>query len=151
MIRETEQTIKILSTALEEIADNVMITDRDGIIEYVNPAFEATTGYSRQELLGQNPKILRSGQHDSVYYKKLWETILSGQTFRSMTINRKKNGDIYYADQTISPVRDDSGGIVHFVSVWKDITKRIVAENKLERLNEQLIFEKEKLEKVLRL
>ena len=151
MIRETEQTIKILSTALEKIADNVMITDRDGIIEYVNPAFEATTGYSRQELLGQNPKILRSGQHDSVYYKKLWETILSGQTFRSMTINRKKNGDIYYADQTISPVRDDSGGIVHFVSVWKDITKRIVAEKKLERLNEQLIFEKEKLEKVLRL
>lgn len=142
MIQEAEQTIKTLSTALQRIADNVMITDRQGIIEYVNPAFEATTGYSRQEAVGQTPKILRSGQHKAEYYHKLWETILGGKTFRATTTNKKKNGNIYYADQTISPVKDESGDIICFVSVWKDITERIVAE-------EKLTYEKKKLEQVL--
>ena len=142
MMNQAEQTIKVLSTALERIADNVMITDLRGIIEYVNPAFEKTTGYSRQEVIGQTPKILCSGQHDALYYHTLWETILSGQVFRATTINKKKNRDVFYADQTISPVRDEQGGIVCFVSVWKDITERIVNE-------ERLKHEKIKLEQVL--
>ena len=149
MIHETEQTIKTLSITLKRIGDNVMITDSHGVIEYVNPAFEVTTGYSSQEAVGQTPRILRSGQHDKSYYQKLWDTILSGQVFRATTINKKKNGSIYYADQTISPVHDDDGKIIYFVSVWKDITERIVAEEKLKHLNEQLIFEKNKLEQVL--
>ena len=151
MIQQTEPTIKILSTALERIADNVMITNRQGIIEYVNPAFESTTGYSVQEAVGQTPKILRSGQHNAEYYHALWETILAGNVFRATTTNKKKNGDIYYADQTISPVHDEKGEILCFVSVWKDITERFKAEEKLKHLNEQLIFEKKKLEQVLSL
>ncbi len=142
MIEQTEQTIKTLSTALKRIADNVMITDRRGIIEYVNPAFEMTTGYSSHEAVGQTPKILRSGQHDVTYYQKLWGAILAGEVFRATTTNKKKNGDIYYADQTISPVGNETGEIVCFVSVWKDITERIVAE-------ENLKYEKKKLEQVL--
>ncbi len=142
MIQQTEQTIKMLSTALKRIADNVMITDSKGIIEYVNPAFEATTGYSSNESIGKTPKILRSGQHDAAYYQKLWKTILSGKVFRATTTNKKKNGEIYYADQTISPVHEENGEIVCFVSVWKDITERITAE-------ERIKHEKKKLEQVL--
>ncbi len=142
MAQQIEQTIKTLSTALRRIADNVMITDRFGVIEYVNPAFEATTGYSNQEAVGQTPKILRSGQHDAAYYQRLWASILSGNIFRATTTNKKKNGEIYYADQTISPVKDESGEIICFVSVWKDISERIEAEEKLK-------YEKKKLEQVL--
>ncbi len=144
MLQQTGQTIKTFSTVLKRIADNIMITDPRGVIEYVNPAFEATTGYSSQEAVSQTPKILRSGQHGASYYKKLWETILAGQVFRATTTNKKKNGDIYYADQTISPVQDERGEILCFVSVWKgkDITERIMAEEKLN-------YEKMKLEQVL--
>ncbi len=142
MAQQIEQTIKTLSTALRRIADNVMITDRLGVIEYVNPAFETTTGYSSQEAVGQTPKILRSGQHDVTYYQRLWASILSGKVFRATTTNKKKNGEIYYADQTISPVKNESGEIICFVSVWKDITERIEAE-------EKLTYEKKKLEQVL--
>jgi len=149
MIDQSEQTLKILSMALREIGDNVMITDRQGVIEYVNPAFETITGYLSHEALGHTPKILRSGQHDVFYYKRLWGTILSGRVFRALTINRKKNGEIYYADQTISPIHDEKGEITHFISVWKDVTQHIMIEKKLENLNEELIFEKKKLEQVL--
>ncbi len=142
MISTTEQTMKTLAIALERIADNVMITDGRGTIEYVNPAFETTTGYSRQEAVGRTPRILRSGEHGAEYYHKLWETILAGRVFRATTINKKKNGDIYYADQTISPVRNGDGRVICFVSVWKDITERIVTEEKLKH-------EKKKLEQVL--
>ena len=150
MTQESGQTINILSTTLKQIADNVMITNRQGIIEYVNPAFEKTTGYTSQEAIGQNPRILRSGQHKEDYYHSLWETILAGKVFRATTTNKKKNGDIYYADQTISPVvNEETGEIICFVSVWKDITERIVAQQKLKEANQQLIYEKKKLEQVL--
>ncbi len=149
MIHKTEHTIKTFAAVLREIADNIMITDSRGVIEYVNPAFEATTGYSKEEVLGKTPAILRSGQHDTNYYRKLWETILAGGVYRSATINRKKTGDIYYADQTISPVHDETGKIVYFVSVWKDITERVASSERLKRLNEQLSVEKKKLEQVL--
>lgn len=149
MAYKTDQSIKTFSTALSKIADNVMITDPQGGIEYVNPAFEATTGYSSQEAVGQTPRILRSGKHTESYYKELWKTVLSGRVFRAITTNKKKNGDLYYADQTISPVQDDDGEIIHFVSVWKDITDRIAAEEKFKHLYDQLNSEKKKLEQVL--
>ena len=142
MLQETEKMIRTLSMTMEKIADNVMITDCRGVIEYVNPAFEATTGYSSQEAVGQTPRILRSGQHNLEYYHKLWETILAGKMFRATATNKKKSGEIYYADQTISPVLGDHGEILCFVSVWKDITERIVTEEKIKH-------EKQKLEQVL--
>ena len=111
-----------LLRAVEQTADSVVITDKQGIIEYVNPAFEATTGYSRDEVLGRSPAILKSGRHDAEFYKKLWDQILGGQPFRGTIINRKKTGELYWSEQTITPMKDQDGEITHFVSVLKDIT-----------------------------
>ena len=122
--KASEDSHRRLSNALEQTDDTVFITDRRGTIEYVNPAFEATTGYTRKEAIGQTPRILKSGAHDDPYYKTLWASILNGQVHRGITVNRKKNGDLYYAEQTITPMKDSSGRITHFVAVVKDITER---------------------------
>ncbi|MBN2411100.1 SpoIIE family protein phosphatase [candidate division KSB1 bacterium] len=115
--------MKKLFNAVEQTADSVVITNIDGIIEYVNPAFETTTGYSRDEIIGQIPGVLKSGKHDHKFYKNLWDTILSGQPFRDILINRKKNGTLYWCEQTITPMKETNGQITHFVSVMKDITE----------------------------
>jgi PAS domain S-box-containing protein len=112
-----------LSRALAQTADSVIITDMQGCIEYVNHAFETTTGYTAAEAMGNTPRILRSGMHDAAFYHDLWGRILSGQPFRGTVANRKRTGEIYWAEQTITPVRDDEGNITHFVSVLKDITE----------------------------
>jgi len=112
-----------LSRALAQTADSVIITDMQGCIEYVNHAFETTTGYSAAEAIGNTPRILRSGTHDAAFYRDLWGKILAGQPFRGTVANKKKTGEIYWAEQTITPVRDDEGNITHFVSVLKDITE----------------------------
>lgn len=122
--KAAEETNRRLSSAFEQTDDSVFITDRKGAIEYVNPAFEKTTGYARTEVLGQTPRILKSGTHDEEYYKSLWATILAGNVHRGITVNRKKNGELYHAEQTITPMKDASGRITHFVSVVKDITER---------------------------
>ena len=123
-----------LSRALERTGDAVIITDRFGVIEYVNPAFEAMSGYSSQEALGNNPNIIKSGKHDAGFYKQLWATLLSGEDFRDVIINRKKDGTIYYEEKTISPLRDDEGKISHYVATGKDITDRIQTQEKLHHL-----------------
>lgn len=112
-----------LCTALEQTADNVVITDRQGRIEYVNPAFETTTGYSRDEVLGETPRILKSGKHDEQFYRELWSKVLAGESFEGTIVNRKKSGELYWSRQTITPMKDDRGEITHFVSVLKDITE----------------------------
>jgi sigma-B regulation protein RsbU (phosphoserine phosphatase) len=117
-----------LSNAVEQTADAIMITAPDGTIQYVNPAFEATTGYSRAEALGQTPRLLRSGKQPPEYYDALWKTILGGNVFRGSPINRRKNGDLFQAEQTITPIKDSEGRIEHFVTVIKDITDRIRVE-----------------------
>lgn len=117
-----EKELRKLSNAIEQTADSVIITNKDGFIEYVNSAFEKTTGYSCDEAIGNTPKLLQSGMHDKDFYKKLWQTILSGQPYRGTIINRKKNGELYWSNQTITPMTDDNGNITHFVSVLKDIT-----------------------------
>ena len=122
--KRAEERLQRLSSAVEQTADSVMITNRDGTIEYVNPAFEATTGYSGAEALGKNPNMLKSGVQDQEFYRDLWDTILRGEPFRGLTINRKKNGTLYHAEQTITGIRDGDGHITHFVSVLKDMTER---------------------------
>ena len=112
-----------MNNAVEQTADAVLITDRAGVIQYVNAAFEKSTGYSRQEVLGQTPRLLKSGQNPPEHYEELWTTILNGDVFRRMIINRKKSGEVYYADQTITPMRDLAGKITHFVAVVKDMTE----------------------------
>lgn len=120
--RRNLESLKMLSNAVQQTGDSVFITNKQGIIEYVNPAFETTTGYHRDEALGQTPKILQSGQHDHAFYQNLWKTILSGKPYRGTIINRKKNGQLYWSEQTITPMKDEAQIITHFVSVLKDIT-----------------------------
>jgi PAS domain S-box-containing protein len=112
-----------LVRAVEQTADTVMITDRQGVIQYINPAFEETTGYSADEVLGRTPSLLKSGLHDEQFYKALWAQLMAGRPFRGIIINRKKSGQLYWAAQTISSMKDENGKITHFVSVLKDVTE----------------------------
>lgn len=120
--RRSRETISLLSRAVDQTADSVVITDRHGMIEYVNPAFEVITGYSRKEVVGITPAILKSGLHDKEFYNRLWDQILQGVDFHSTIVDRKKSGELYWAEQTISPIKDSDGVISHFVSVCKDVT-----------------------------
>jgi len=122
--RRSEEVVQRLSSAVEQTADSVVITDLQGRIEYVNPAFESTTGYSRAEVLGRTPQVLKSGQHGPQFYREMWTRILAGEVFRGTVVNRKKTGELYFAEQSIAPIRDAAGRIIHFVSVVKDMTER---------------------------
>ena len=102
----------------------MVITDKDGNIEYVNPTFCNVTGYSPQEAIGNNPRVLKSGDLSESFYKNLWETILSGKTWKGDFINRKKNGEEFWESASISPIKNDRGEITHFVAVKQDITER---------------------------
>jgi PAS domain S-box-containing protein len=121
--RRDEATIIMLSKAVEQTADSVIITDAEGVIEYVNPAFEQTTGFSRGEALGATPRILRSGVHPEPFYWDLWATLEAGRPFQGTLVNRKKEGDLYWCGQTITPLKDANGVITHYVSVLKDLTE----------------------------
>lgn len=123
-----------LARALAQTADSVMITDPQGIIEYVNPAFEATTGFSRVEALGRTPRLVCSGHHDRAFYQRLWDTILSGEAFREVFVNRRKNGELYYEEKTITPLKDERGAITHFIATGKDITERMQIQARLQYL-----------------
>ena len=117
-----------LITAIEQSAETVMITDRKGIILYVNPAFEQVTGYSRNEVIGKTPGILKSGIQSDEFYAELWRTISGGKVWKGKIVNRKKDGSHFEEYATISPVRDESGLVVNYVAVKRDITR----ESKLE-------------------
>lgn len=123
-----------LSTAAEQTADAVMITNPEGEIDYINKSFEQMTGYSRAELLNKTPALLRSSYHDATFYTHMWETILAGEPFSDVFINRKKDGTIYYEEKTITPLRNASGAIIHFLSVGSDITRRLQTEERLNYL-----------------
>ncbi|MCB1801249.1 MAG: PAS domain S-box protein [Gammaproteobacteria bacterium] len=119
-----------LSGALERTADAIMITDRDRFIEYVNPSFERLTGYSKEEAIGKKTYFLRSGLHDKKFYDELWNVIGKGEAYRGIMVNRKKDGNLYYEQKTISPLRDENGTITHFISTGHDISDLIEAEEK---------------------
>jgi PAS domain S-box-containing protein len=132
---KTNEAIRKLSKAVEQTEDSVIITDKQGSIEYVNPAFEKLTGYRSQEVIGKTPRILKSDKQDEKIYKHLWETVLSGRVFKAELINKKKNGDLYYIEKTITPIKDEQGNITHFVSTDRDITRQKEIE-KSERLTQ---------------
>jgi sigma-B regulation protein RsbU (phosphoserine phosphatase) len=121
--RKTQEKLERFARAVEQTGDSVIITNTQGVIEYVNPAFESTTGYKREEALGQTPRILKSGKHDRSFYKNLWSNIKSGAPYRGTIINEKKNGELYWSQQTITLMKDEDGNITNFVSVMKDITE----------------------------
>ena len=129
--RTVEAAIRQLSRIVEQTEDTVTVTNREGVIEYVNPAFERLTGYTKEETLGKTPRVLKSGVHDHKFYRDLWNTILKGDVFQSAIANRKKNGEIYYEVKTITPLRDEQGNITHFVATGKDITQHKLDEEQL--------------------
>ena len=126
-----EQTLRKLSQAVEQSADTIMITDLGGVIEYVNPAFESLTGYTRTEVCGKTPRILKSGEQGPEVYREIWKTILAGNVYRGILVNRKKNGELYYVEESICPVRGDSGLITNFISNGRDLTERLRLEAQL--------------------
>jgi two-component system cell cycle sensor histidine kinase/response regulator CckA len=129
--RRTEAERSHLAMAVDQSADSIVVTDREGTILYVNPAFERITGYSRVEAVGKNPRILHSGKHDASFYKELWSVLGRGEVWTGHFINRKKDGSLYEDDATISPLRDSSGKIVNYVSAKRDVTNVVSLEKQV--------------------
>ncbi len=122
---------QLLSIAIEQSSSTVVITDAEGNIEYANPKFVQLTGYSLEEALGKNPRVLKSGRTSREIYKELWKTINSGNEWRGEFCNRKKNGGLYWEFASISPVKDDDGVITNFIAIKDDITERKQSERRL--------------------
>lgn len=130
-----QEQIRLRTAALEAAANGMVITDTKGRIQWVNPAFTRLTGYSAAEALGQNPRILKSGVHSQPFYKRMWDTILSGQIWAGEVYNRRKDGSIYPEEMTITPIRSPEGEITHFVAVKQDVTERKQREEQLRYLS----------------
>ena len=126
------------SYAIEQSANIVLITDLKGMIEYVNPKFTEVTGYSASEAIGQNPRILKSGRQSDAFYKRLWETIVSGEQWHGEFQNKRKDGTLYWEQASIAPVSDPSGRMSHFIAIKEDITDRKRAEEALHHTMERL-------------
>lgn len=137
-LEDQSEELRILSNAVEQTADYVIITDKEGTIKYVNASFEKFTGYTKQEVIGRTPRLLKSGSHDEIFYRILWETIRSGKTFRAEVINKKKDGSLYYEEKTITPIKDAAGSITYFVSTAKDISERKRMEEERGQIQEEL-------------
>jgi PAS domain S-box-containing protein len=122
--KRTESERAKLAAAVESIGESVCITGVDGMIQYVNPAFEHITGYSRDEAIGKTPRILKSGKHDQEFYRQMWEALARGELWQGTVINRKEDGSLFEADLSIAPVRGEDGAVSSYVSVTRDITER---------------------------
>lgn len=122
--RQAEEELRLRNSALEAAADGVLLTDVEGRIVWANPAFTEITGWSLQEVRGQNPRILKSGLQRDAFYRQLWESILAGGVWRGELYNRRKDGSIYLEEMTITPIRDEADGITHFVAIKEDLTSR---------------------------
>jgi len=133
--KRIEEQMRKLSLAVEHSPVSVVITDREGSIEYVNPKFTELTGYTLEEARGQNPRILKSGYTSDDVYRKMWESITSGQLWHGEFQNKKKNGELYWESASISPVLNEQGAVTHFVAVKENITESKAREREIERLN----------------
>jgi PAS domain S-box-containing protein len=131
--KHSQLQMRKLSAAIKSSPTSIVITDRDGHIEYANPKFFELTGYTELELMGQNPKILNAGKNPKSLYKELWDTILQGRTWEGEFLNRKKNGELFWEHAAISPVKDPQGEITNFVAVKLDITDRKLAAKEMEK------------------
>jgi PAS domain S-box-containing protein len=119
--------------AIEQTGEGIVITSSDGIIKYINPSFESITGYSKQEIIGKNPRFLKSGRQDPTFYKNLWDTILSGSQWTGRLINNCKNGTTYISECSISPTKNLEGNLLNFIWISKDITKEATLEKRIEQ------------------
>ncbi len=136
--KRAEQQLRVQAKALETAANSIVITDQEGSILWVNPAFCALSGYGLEEALGKNPRLLKSGKHGPAFYQHLWKEILSGKTWRGEFVNRRKDGSLFHGEQTITPVHDEAGRITHFIGIMSDITSRKQAEEEARKSRERL-------------
>lgn len=136
--RREHENARLFISAIDQSSESIFFTDIKGRILYVNRSFERNSGYTRDELLGQNPRILRSGVHSREFYKDMWSTILRGEVWRSRMTNRRKDGTLYHEEANIAPVRNDEGRITSFVSVKTDITQLLENQRALEAMNAEL-------------
>jgi PAS domain S-box-containing protein len=127
--------LQLQTAALEATANAIVITDRAGSISWVNPAFTRSTGYALDEVVGQNPRLLKSGKHDKSFYRNLWATILAGRAWQGELINRHKDGELSPQETTITPVRGAGGDITHFIGVKQDLSERKRAQEDIRTLS----------------
>lgn len=132
--KQAEVAIRKLSSAVEKVADSIFITDTNGVIEYMNYAFEIITGYGREEVIGKTPRIIKSGKHDAQFYRQIWDTLLRGEVYRNVFINRRKDGQLYHEAVTITPLVDEFGSVTHYIASGKDITESIQTQERLHHL-----------------
>ena len=130
--KQVEEQLRILMRAVEQSHSTIVITDLDGNIEFANPAFTRTTGYTLDEAVHQNPRILKSDEHDPIFYKSMWDTLSKGDVWQGEIRNRRKDGSLYWEFATISPVKDEAGKTKHYVAVKEDVTDRKEAAEQLE-------------------
>jgi PAS domain S-box-containing protein len=133
LVTDSIEEMDKFSRAIEQTGDSIFITDVSGVILYVNSAFQKVTGYPRDEALGKQASILKSGKHEDAFYQKFWGTILGGETFRGQFTNKKKSGELYYEEKTVTPIKNQAGRITHFISTGRDITLQIQSYKDLER------------------
>ncbi len=127
-----EESLRIRGAAIENAANAIVITDRRGIIQYVNPSFERLTGYESREAAGKNPgDLIKSGLHGKAFYRDMWDVILSGRTWQGDIVNRRRDGRLYNEEMTIAPVMGPEGDISHFIAIKQDVTERKIAEEKI--------------------
>ncbi len=144
--KQVEEKLRQLSRAVEQSPATIVITDTTGSIEYVNPKFSQLTGYTPAEAIGQNPRVLKSGQTPPETYPQLWQTLTAGREWRGEFVNRKKNGELYYESASISPISNEHGVTTHYVAVKEDITERKRVEEALRRSNLELQARNEDLD-----
>ena len=129
--KRAEEGLRKLSQAASQMASSMVITDLEGVIEYVNPAFTENTGYQFDEVVGKNPRLLKSGEMSRATYEELWATLTAGETWRGEMHNRRKDGSLFWELATIAPVKDDRGVITHYVAVKEEISRRKIIERQL--------------------
>ncbi len=129
--REMRTTTRLQTAAIESAANAIFITNKTGVIVWANPAFEVLTGHPVEEVLGSNPRILKSGEQDEDFYRDLWRTLLKGEVWHGRVTNRHRSGGLYTAEQTITPILDDDGVVTHFVAIHEDITARLASEERI--------------------
>lgn len=136
--RRNEELSLSLSNIMEQTVDSLIVTDKDGIIIYANNAAIELTGYSQEELEGKEPTVLNSGKQSPKFYSNLWKTVRSGEVFRSVIINRKKNNELYFEETTVTPIKNDKNKITNFVFTGWDVSERMLAEESLKYSEEKL-------------
>ncbi len=131
--KKLERELSRLAQVVEQSSDYIIITDTDGNITYVNPAFTVITGYKREEVIGKNPRILKSGKHPREFYEKFWNTLIRGETWRGEFINRRKNGEEHYDYSVAFPIKDKDGNIISFAAIKRDMTEEKINQKRLQQ------------------